>query len=116
MACICEFTPLPPIHTHRSDSAVIILDDLHRLIEFVPIGNQLQASHHLLHTLTTLLATPLPAGAKVLVIGTMTLSERGALEEPLTFNLPELFNQHQFVPLLDSDSALYFIAAKNIHR
>lgn len=103
-------------HTHRSDSAVIILDDLHRLIEFVPIGTQVQASHHLLHTLTTLLSTPPPAKAKVLVIGTMTLSEQSALEEPLTFNLPELFSQHQFVPLLDTDSALSFIAARNIHR
>ncbi len=101
---------------HRSELAVIILDDLHRLIEFVPIGNQFQASHHLLHTLTTLLATPPPAGAKILVIGTMTLSERGALDEPLTFNLPELFSQHQFVPLLDSESALSFITAKNIHK
>ena len=104
-------------HTHtRSDSAVIILDNLHRLIEFVPIGTQYQASHSLLHTLTTLLSTPPPASAKVLVIGTMTLNEEDELDEPLTFNLPELFSQHQFVPLLGAQSALSFVGAKNVHR
>lgn len=102
--------------TCRSDSAVIVLDDLHRLVEFIQVGSQLQISHQLLHTVTTLLTTTPPANSKLLVVGTMTLPDASALEEPAALNLPDLFLQHQYVPLLDSQSVMSFIASRNIHR
>ena len=93
-----------------------MLDDLHRLVEFIQVGSQLQISHPLLHTINTLLSTTPPPTSKVLVVGTMTLPDAAALDEPAALNLPELFLRHQFVPLLDSHSVMTFIASRNIHR
>ena len=102
---------------HRSESAIIVLDDLHRLVEFTQVGSLIQISHHVLHTLTTLLTLTPPSTSKLLVIGTMTVPEGVAsLEEPFALNLPELFTQHFNVPLLDSESVLGFISARNIYR
>lgn len=95
---------------------MIILDDLHRLVEYIQVGHQIQVSHSLLHTLFTLLTTTPPSGAKLMVVSTMTLAEQGQLEEPLSLGLPELFTQHMFVPLLGPEEAKVFIAARNIHR
>ena len=100
----------------RSESAIIVLDDLHRLVEFIQVGPQLQISHQLLHTINTLLTTTPPPGTKLLVVGTMTLPDAAALVEPAALNLPELFIQHQFVPLLDAQSVTTFIASRHIHR
>ena len=143
----------------RSDFGLVILDDLHRLVEYVQVGGQITVSHALLHALTTLLTTtplagvcvrvcvracvwvcvrvcacvrtcvsrgihaeqerlihPSPAGTKLLVVGTMAVTDSAGLEEPSALGLPELFTQQHFVPLLDTKSATTFISARNIHR
>ena len=41
---------------------MIVLDDLHRLVEYVKVGSQITVSHELLHTVTTLLTGTVPAG------------------------------------------------------
>ena len=46
----------------------------------------------------------------------MTLPDTAALDEPAALNLPELFLQHQFVPLLDAQGVMTFITSRNIHR
>ena len=102
--------------TYRSESAIIVLDDLHRLVEFVQVGPQLQISHQLLHTINTLLTTTPPVASKLLVVSTMTLPDADALDEPAALNLPDLFLQHQFVPLLDAQGVMTFINSRNIHR
>ncbi len=101
---------------YRSETAIIILDDLHRLVEFVQIGQHIQTSHSLLHTLYTLLTTTPPAGTKLMIIATMTTTNQLGLEDPASLGLPQLFAQHQYVPLLGPDEARLFIAAKNIAR
>ena len=85
-------------------------------MEFIQVGSQLQISHQLLHAINTLLSTTTPSSSKLLVIGTMTLSDTDALDQPAALNLPELFLQHQFVPLLDVQGVMTFIASRNIHR
>lgn len=85
-------------------------------MEFVQVGPQLQISHQLLHAINTLLTTTPPATSKLLVVGTMTLPDADALEEPAALNLPELFLQHQYVPLLDAQGVMTFISSRNIHR
>ena len=70
----------------------------------------------MLHTINTLLTTTPPPSSKLLVVGTMTLPDTAALDEPAALNLPELFLQHQLVPMLDAKSVLTFIASRNIHR
>lgn len=70
----------------------------------------------MLHSINTLLTTTPPPNSKLLVVGTMTLPEAATLDEPAALNLPELFLQHQFVPMLDAKSVLTFIASRNIHR
>ena len=51
----------------RSDFGLVILDDLHRLVEYVQVGGQITVSHALLHALTTLLTTTPLAGVCVRV-------------------------------------------------
>jgi len=53
----------PP--SQRSEFGMVILDDLHRLVEYVQVGGQITVSHSLLHTLTTLLTITPPAGVYV---------------------------------------------------
>ena len=60
-----------------------------------------------------ILITP---GARVLVVGTLTVEEGQSLEDPEFLGLPQLFLQHQYIPLLDTSSTLTFLDAKNIHR
>ena len=85
-------------------------------MEFVQVGPQLQVSHQLLHTINTLLTTTPPVTSKLLVIGTMILPDADSLDEPAALNLPDLFLQHQFVPLLDAQGVMAFINSRNIHR
>lgn len=47
---------------------MVILDDLHRLVEYVQVGGQITISHSLLHTLTTLLTITPPAGVYICVL------------------------------------------------
>lgn len=100
----------------RSESAIIILDDLHRLVEYVQVGQHLQVSHGLLHALFTLLTTTPPSSAKLMLVATITCSDEASLQDPTSLGLPDLFAQHQFVPLLGPDEARLFIAARNIKR
>lgn len=100
----------------RSESAIVVLDDLHRLVEMVQVGTQITVSHGLLHAVNTLLTTTPPAGSKVLVVGTMTAEDEAALEEPSSLGLPELFVRRHLLPLLDTRGALAFLTARNIHK
>ena len=45
-----------------TDLSLVVLDDLHRLVEFMKVGTQITVSHELLHTITTLLTSPIPTG------------------------------------------------------
>ena len=47
---------------NRSETAVVILDDLHRLVEFVTVGSQISVSHSILHAINTLLTATPPQG------------------------------------------------------
>lgn len=81
------------------------------------MGQQIQVSHGHLHTLFTLLTTTPPSSAKLMIIATMTAPEQAnSLQEATALGLPELFAQHQFVPLLGPEEAKLFIAARNIRR
>lgn len=104
------------VYILRSDSAIIILDDLHRLVEFVQVGQHIQTSHSLLHTLFTLLTTTPTAGTKLMIIATMTATDQAALEDTASLGLPQLFAQHQYVPLLGPEEARIFITARNVKR
>ena len=100
----------------RAETAVIILDDLQRLVEYVQVGQHLQVSHTLLHTLLTLLTATPPSGTRLLLVGTMTVPEEVSLGEPASLGLPELFGHHQLVPLLGAEEVKVFVAARNIRR
>ena len=45
-----------------SELSMILLDDLHRLVQYLRVGSQITVSHDLLHTVTTLLTSSVPAG------------------------------------------------------
>jgi vesicle-fusing ATPase len=99
-----------------SDLSMIVLDDLHRLVEYMKVGSQITVSHELLHTVTTLLTGTLPAGVKLLVVGTLTVDDGVSMEGAEFLGLPDLFSQHYHVPLLDHASSLTFLNARNIHK
>lgn len=101
---------------NSSETAIIVLDDLARLVECVAVAQQLHVTHHLLHTLSTLLTSTPPHGTKLLVIGTITLSDDMSLEESLALGFPELFTKHEFVSLMDTEDIRTFISARNIRR
>ena len=85
-------------------------------MEFVQVGQHLQVSHSLLHALFTLLTTTPPSQAKLMVVATLTCAEEALLQDPTSLGLPDLFDQHQFVPLLGPGEARQFITARNIRR
>ena len=41
---------------------MVVLDDLHRLVEYVQVGAQVTMSHSILHAINTLLTTTPPSG------------------------------------------------------
>lgn len=100
----------------RSGSAVIVLDDLTRLVETIVVGDQLHVSHQLLHTLTTHLTATPPPGAKLLIIGTMTVPSETSLDLPSSLGFPDLFNQREYVSLMQTKDIVTFINARNIHK
>ena len=51
-----------------------------------------------------------------MVIATMTATDEVALGDPASLGFPQLFEQHQYVPLLGPEEASLFIAARNINR
>ena len=57
----------------KSDSAFLVLDDVERLIEWVPIGPRF--SNHVLQSLLVLLKRPPPAGRRLVVVATTALGE-----------------------------------------
>lgn len=96
------------------------------------MASQISVSHVLMHTITTLLTATPPTGtsspslalihtnsipgAKILVLGTMTLGDDNSLDDHSALNLPSLFMAHLKVPLLDVKGISAFLTAKNIHR
>ena len=46
--------------TYRVASALIVLDDLHRLLEYINIGTQLSVSRSMMHVITTMLSMTPP--------------------------------------------------------
>ena len=48
-----------------SELGLVVLDDLHRLVEYVRVGSQITMSHEILHTVTTMLTAAVPPGGCV---------------------------------------------------
>ena len=95
---------------------MIVLDDLPRLVEMIMVGDQVHVSHQLLHTLTTHLTATPPPGAKLLIIGTVTLPSETSLELPQSLGFPDLFNQREYVSLMQIKDIKTFVKARNIHK
>ena len=47
---------------YSSSHSLIVLDDLHRLVEYVQVGERVTVSHSLMHVLSTLLSYSLSSG------------------------------------------------------
>lgn len=47
---------------HSSEKSLVVLDDLHRLVEYVQVGEHMSVSHSLLHVLSTLLTSSTSSG------------------------------------------------------
>lgn len=81
---------------YRSPASAVILDDVERLIEYVPVGPRF--SNAVLQTLVTLVRRTPPPGHKILVIG--TTSDRGAMED---LGLVDAFGTTVTVPLVSDE-------------
>ena len=64
MPVVLPHSPPSAFPVARSESAIVVLDDLHRLVEMVQVGTQITVSHSLLHAVNTLLTTTPPAGGQ----------------------------------------------------
>ena len=45
-----------------SSHSLIVLDDVHRLVEYVQVGDRVSVSHSLMHALSTLLSYSMSSG------------------------------------------------------
>ena len=50
------------------------------------------------------------------MVGTLTVEDGVALDDPHFVGIPDLFLQHHYIPLLDCDAVLTFLNASNIHK
>lgn len=89
---------------YKSPLSLVILDDIERLLEYVPIGPRF--SNAVLQTLQVLVNKPPPSGHRLLVIGTSTNEE--FLRD---CDLFPCFNLHVEVPLLTKDEILKTLAS-----
>ena len=88
---LCSMTPPDPV---QSQSSLVILDNIERLVEYVPIGPRF--SNSLLQIILELLEKQPPKGRKLMVIGTS--SDRGVMEN---LGLVKAFTMVVNVPLLN---------------
>jgi len=84
---------------HKSDKSVIILDDIERLLDYVPIGPRF--SNIALQTLLVMCRKPPPNGRRMLIIG--TTSNASILEQ---MGLSEVFQSTQKVPMLSREEVV----------
>ncbi|XP_011628809.1 vesicle-fusing ATPase [Amborella trichopoda] len=92
---------------YKSQLSIIILDDIERLLEYVPIGPRF--SNLISQTLMVLLKRLPPKGKNVLVIG--TTSEVGFLE---SLGICDAFSVTYHVPTLHTEDAKKVLAALNV--
>jgi vesicle-fusing ATPase len=78
---------------YKSPSAMLVLDDMERLLEYVHIGPRF--SNHVLQSLLVLLKKPPPKGRKLLVIGTCSRPQVAA-----ALGLDEEFTTQHTLPAL----------------
>lgn len=91
----CQMIHKAFMDSYKSPLSIIFLDDIERLIDYVPIGPRF--SNHVLQTLLVLLKKiPPDEGRRLMVIG--TTSNHHMLEE---LGLVQAFGVAQMVPLLD---------------
>ena len=81
---------------YKSPSALLVLDDMERLLEYVHIGPRF--SNHVLQSLLVLLKKPPPKGKKLIVIGTTSLPTVAT-----ALGLEDAFTVHHRVPPLEVD-------------
>ncbi|KAJ3367800.1 transport between ER and Golgi ATPase protein [Allomyces arbusculus] len=81
--------------SYKSPLSVIVVDNLERLLEWVPIGPRL--SNTVLQTLLVLLKKPPPAGRKLLILSTTT--SRAVLQQ---LDMDDCFNSQLYVPNVGS--------------
>ena len=55
-------------------------------------------------------------GSTVMVVGTMTVSHKESLTEPVNLGFPTLFTWHYYTPLMNSSDIYSFLAKSNINR
>ncbi|KAM0954533.1 putative vesicle-fusing ATPase [Dioscorea sansibarensis] len=92
---------------YRSQLSIVILDDIERLLEYVPIGPRF--SNLISQTLMVLLKRLPPKGKNILVIG--TTSEVGFLE---SLGIRDAFSVSYHVPPLDKADAKKVLQALNV--
>ncbi|XP_039129363.1 vesicle-fusing ATPase [Dioscorea cayenensis subsp. rotundata] len=92
---------------YRSQLSIVILDDIERLLEYVPIGPRF--SNLISQTLMVLLKRLPPKGKNILVIG--TTSEVGFLE---SLGIRDAFSVSYHVPTLDKADAKKVLQALNV--
>ncbi|KAG0566788.1 hypothetical protein KC19_7G089800 [Ceratodon purpureus] len=93
---------------YKSPFSIIILDDIERLIEYVPIGPR-RFSNLILQTLLVLVKRNPPKGKKLLVIGT-TSCERAIVED---MGFLKAFNVHFEVPTLKPTDMVEVLKQQN---
>ena len=71
-----------------SESSLIILDDLHRLVEYVQVGQRISVSHPMMHYVSTLLSTIPPPGQLIGRALGISLSLTHSLSLSLSLSLP----------------------------
>ncbi|ONK75683.1 uncharacterized protein A4U43_C03F19450 [Asparagus officinalis] len=92
---------------YRSQLSIIVLDDIERLLEYVPIGPRF--SNLISQTLMVLLKRLPPKGKNMLVIG--TTSEAGFLE---SLGICDAFSVTYHVPTLDKQDAKKVLQSLNV--
>jgi vesicle-fusing ATPase len=80
----------------QSQTSLVILDNIERIVEYVPIGPRF--SNTLLQLILDLLEKPPPKGRKLMVIGTS--SDAGVMKD---LGVVDAFNMVFNVPLLKED-------------
>jgi len=90
---------------YRTPLSIIILDDIERLIDYVPLGQRF--SNVVLQTLLVLVKKPPPEGRKMLIMGTTRdptlLNDMGLLDAfNVSLNCPMVSNEEEVVQVLEA--------------
>lgn len=60
-----SFTAVLLFVISSSEVSLIVLDDLHRLVEYISVGDHISVSHSVMHAIFTLLSSIAPSGSKI---------------------------------------------------